>query len=431
MEQKTITISLRKVFKWLSLIVLLGGIVFVGLASQSGYGGQSFYAIVSFVHTILRATFPLVTLVLVILFGWQVVRYLGGKSPEEKHGQRSSIVKILITALIWLVLFGFINVISDSFGVGVGDDVGMQDIATVDFDGGSNRTLANPMRQSFGSNWFNQNENGSIADTREFMKVSYSGNIKTRDVKDTARDVRGIIRDMEGRVDSENVNEKYGYIKFVIPKSNFDDFRDEIESITHKKLYTENTSSQNLLSQKQNIEEQSGQATMTLGQLQQSQADLTKKHNQTTANLKSELVSVQKKITNIRNIFSTYIPPESGDTSYINELTAQLTIYLNEESQIKQKISTENTNYQSQNKSLTDQIANTNNTIKDINTQDKNFTANVETVNGSINIQWVNLWQLAQIFSPIPPIFIIVFLLLIIWYVLRKMNRVPMFILKW
>lgn len=430
MEQKTVTVSLGKVFKWLGLVILVGIIVFIFLASQSGFN-SGFYSTFDFIFSLIKMSFPIVTLVFAVTFGWQLIKSFTSKTPEEKHIHTSKLTKIFIAVLIWFLLFAGFTIINGSIGVSVGDDVSYNEITTIDFDGGGSRTLANPMRQSFGSNWFNQNENGSIADTREFMKVSYSGNIKTRDVKDTARDVRGIIRDMEGRVDSENVNEKYGYIKFVIPKSNFDDFRDEIESITHKKLYTENTSSQNLLSQKQNIEEQSGQATMTLGQLQQSQADLTKKHNQTTANLKSELVSVQKKITNIRNIFSTYIPPESGDTSYINELTAQLTIYLNEESQIKQKISTENTNYQSQNKSLTDQIANTNNTIKDINTQDKNFTANVETVNGSVNIQWVNLWQLAQIFSPIPPIFIIVFLLLIIWYVLRKMNRVPMFILKW
>lgn len=430
MEQKTVTVSLGKVFKWLGLVILVGIIVFIFLASQSGFN-SGFYSTFDFIFSLIKMSFPIVTLVFAVTFGWQLIKSFTSKTPEEKHIHTSKLTKIFIAVLIWFLLFAGFTIINGSIGVSVGDDVSYNEITTIDFDGGGSRTLANPMRQSFGSNWFNQNENGSIADTREFMKVSYSGNIKTRDVKDTARDVRGIIRDMEGRIDSENVNEKYGYINFVIPKSNFDDFRDEIESITHKKLYTENTSSQNLLSQKQNIEEQSGQATMTLGQLQQSQADLTKKHNQTTANLKSELVSVQKKITNIRNIFSTYIPPESGDTSYINELTAQLTIYLNEESQIKQKISTENTNYQSQNKSLTDQIANTNNTIKDINTQDKNFTANVETVNGSVNIQWVNLWQLAQIFSPIPPIFIIVFLLLIIWYVLRKMNRVPMFILKW
>ena len=94
----------------------------------------------------------------------------------------------------------------------------------------------------------------SISDTREFMKTSYSGNIKTRDVKNISRDIRGIIRDMDGRIDNEDISEKYGRIDFVIPKSNLDDFRDEIESLVHAKLYTETTSSQNLLNEKKSID---------------------------------------------------------------------------------------------------------------------------------------------------------------------------------
>ncbi len=104
---------------------------------------------------------------------------------------------------------------------------------------------------------------------------------------------------------------------------------------------------------------------------------------------------------------------------------------MSEESQTKQKISTENANYQNQNKSLSEQISNTKNTIKDISTQDKQFTENVETVNGSVSIQWISIWQLTQIFSPIHPVLIIAILLIVIWYILRKKNKVPMFVFKW
>ena len=430
MEQKTVTVSLGKVFKWLGLVILVGVIVFIFLASQSGFN-SGFYNTFDFIFSLIKMSFPIVTLALAVLFVWQLIKSFTSKTPEEKHTHTSKLTKIFIAVLIWFLLFAGFTIINGSMGVSVGDDVSYNEITTIDFDGGGSRTLANPMRQSFGSNWFNQNENGSIADTREFMKVSYSGNIKTRDVKDTARDVRGIIRDMDGRVDSENVSEKYGYINFVIPKSNFDDFRDEIESITHKKLYTENTSSQNLLNQKQNIEQQNSQANTTLSQLQQSQTDLTKKHNQTLASLKNELTTSQKKIIDVRNQIAATDPPASGDSPYLSELNKQLTIYLSEESQTKQKISTENANYQNQNKSLSEQISNTKNTIKDISTQDKQFTENVETVNGSVSIQWISIWQLTQIFSPIHPVLIIAILLIVIWYILRKKNKVPMFVFKW
>ncbi len=346
--------------------------------------------------------------------------------------QEQKIVTISIKKLLkWVVTLAVIIIIalfilrsldySKSNGVSVGDSVSS---SVVGFDIGE----SNSYRTVFPDY---QNGNGSITDTRQFMKINYSGTIQTRDVKDVARDVRGIIRDMEGRIDNETVNEQYGQISFVIPKSNLNNFRDEIESITHKKLYVENTSSQNLLNQKQIIEEQSSHAATTLEQLQESQSILTKKHNQTIANLKSELAATQKKIAMVNSNIAAYLPPPSGDTGYLAEQNTQLTIYLNEEAQIKQKIDNENTNYQNQNKMLVDKIASTNNTIKDINTQDKKFTENIETVNGSISMQWISVWQLMKIFSPIHPIIIILVLVIILWYILKKLRIAPLLIIKW
>ena len=346
--------------------------------------------------------------------------------------QEQKTVTISIKKLLkWVVTLAVIIIIalfilrsldySKSNGVSVGDSVSS---SVVGFDIGE----SNSYRTVFPDY---QNGNGSITDTRQFMKINYSGTIQTRDVKDVARDVRGIIRDMEGRIDNETVNERYGQISFVIPKSNLDDFRDEIESITHKKLYVENTSSQNLLNQKQTIEEQGSHAATTLEQLQESQSTLIKKHNQTITTLKSELAATQKKIAMVNNNIATYLPTPSGDTGYLAEQNTQLTIYLNEEAQIKQKIDNENTNYQNQNKMLVDKIASTNNTIKDINTQDKKFTENIETVNGSISMQWISVWQLMKIFSPIHPIIIILVLVIILWYILKKLRIAPLLIIKW
>lgn len=425
MEQKTVTVSLGKVFKWLGLVILVGIIVFIFLASQSGFN-SGFYSTFDFIFSLIKMSFPIVTLVFAVTFGWQLIKSFTSKTPEEKHIHTSKLTKIFIAVLIWFLLFAGFTIINGSIGVSVGDDVSYNEITTIDFDGGGSRTLANPMRQSFGSNWFNQNENGSIADTREFMKVSYSGNIKTRDVKDTARDVRGIIRDMEGRVDSENVNEKYGYINFVIPKSNFDDFRDEIESITHKKLYTENTSSQNLLSQKQNIEEQNNITTKSLIELQNELKTLSVKHTQTVATLKKELATIQKQLADTRKRIS-----ETKDSSLLTNLYLQESYEQTGENQANQRINSENTQYANQKNALDQAISANKGTLQSIANQDQKFTENIETVNGSVNIQWINSWQLAKTFSPIHPIFIIAILFIIIWYILRKTNKVPMFVFKW
>jgi uncharacterized membrane protein len=80
---------------------------------------------------------------------------------------------------------------------------------------------------------------------------------------------------------------------------------------------------------------------------------------------------------------------------------------------------------------LVDKIASTNNTIKDINTQDKKFAENIETVTGSISIQWISVWQLMKVFSPIHPIIIILVLVIILWYILKKLRIAPLLIIKW
>jgi hypothetical protein len=77
-----------------------------------------------------------------------------------------------------------------------------------------------------------------ITDNREFNKVSYNATIKTRNVRETVRDVKGAVRDVEGRVDREQSAKDRGYVSFVVPKSKFDDFRDQVESLGNAKLYT-------------------------------------------------------------------------------------------------------------------------------------------------------------------------------------------------
>ena len=74
----------------------------------------------------------------------------------------------------------------------------------------------------------NQSKTLSINDTREFMKTSYDTQIQTRNVKSVLRDIKGSIKVANGRIDQLNENTKSGYISFVIPKINFENFKDEI-----------------------------------------------------------------------------------------------------------------------------------------------------------------------------------------------------------
>lgn len=102
--------------------------------NNSGYfGGTVFISIITFLQTVLRAAFPIITGVLIVLFGWQVVKYLTDKEETAKAIHKSNLLKALAAVFLWFVLTGLIRVLANSFGVDVGNKIGQQDITTVDF----------------------------------------------------------------------------------------------------------------------------------------------------------------------------------------------------------------------------------------------------------------------------------------------------------
>ncbi len=240
-------------------------------------------------------------------------------------------------------------------------------------------------------------QNPDITDTRQFLKTNYSADIKTRDVKDMIRDIKGIVRDVGGRIDSIQESEKYSYIGFAVPKSQFDAFRDEIESLTYKKLTIINISSENLLGQKQSIEEQMQYATSTLADLQKQKTALAARHNQTLASLNAELAALQNQVP---------YPTEQALA-------------------IQQNIDSENKSYNSQNQNLTNSINQYKALITGIEKQDTQFANNIETVSGYISVNWISYWRVIKIFSPIHPSIILIVLAIVLWKVLGRFGIVP------
>lgn len=239
--------------------------------------------------------------------------------------------------------------------------------------------------------------NPDITDTRQFLKTSYGAEIKTRDVKDMTRDVKSIVTEAGGRIDNANESEKYSYFSFVVPKSKFESFRDEVESLTHEKLITINVSQENLLGQKQSIEEQMNSATSSLADLEKQKTNLTAKYNQTLAGLNSQLIALQNQGT-------------STDA---------------QQAVIRQSIENEKRSYNSQLANLNNRIDSTKKWVENVEKQDTKFDNNIETVNGSISINWVSFWEIAKIFSPIHPTWIILILAIIAWKVLNRYGITP------
>jgi len=263
-----------------------------------------------------------------------------------------------------------------------------------------------------------QDQNSSIKDTREFMKTSYSSSIQTRDVSKTITAVKNVVKGADGRVDELNTSEKYGRVRFVVAKSKFDAFRDEIESLTNEKLYTESISSQNLLSDKQNIEGQILDANTSLSDLNRQKDALVASHTKIINSLNKELTRINGDLVVVRAKIAAL-----GNNTIDIQLSEQETSLVQQQTNQTQNINQENKNYSIQKNNLDVLINNANANLGSANKQDSKFTDNIETVNGYVNAEWISLWGMAVIFSPIHPTWIIIILIIAGFVIFRK--RMP------
>lgn len=263
-----------------------------------------------------------------------------------------------------------------------------------------------------------QEGNSSITDTREFMKTSYNASIQTRDVSKVVTDIKNIVKGADGRVDNINSSEKYGYVSFVVAKSKFDAFKDEIETLTHKKLYTESISSQNLLTEKQGIEGQIIDANSSLESLISKRTELGNTHTKTINNINKELSRISNELVAVRTSIST-----EKDSQILVALRNQESSFVSQQTYQKQKLSEENKNYSIQKSDLDNWISNANANLNNANKQDDKFMDNIETVEGYVRVNWISIWGLAVIFSPIHPTWIIIILIIASFIIFRK--RMP------
>ncbi len=349
---------------------------------------------------------------------------MSNEKPQvrERRVIRISKTKFTILVIIVVVVIGvawFMNVASR----GLGGMMYSNSFNSPRIDSQSQSINSIPSISMMRPEYYNNN-NGDITDTREFMKTSYSATIQTRDVSKVVNDVKNIVKGADGRVDNIQSGEKYGSITFVVPKTNFDSFRDQVEALTHRKLYTENISSQNLLTTKQSIEERTTSVEVSLASLNTQRTALEKRHTETMGGYNTELSRIQAQIsvigTSIANVSSS---PDSR--AIIASLQSQEEVLLSQEAAMRQKISSENISYSSKKQSLDSQIANQNSNLASVKQDDTNFGNNIETVSGSVSANWVSMWQLACIYSPISPVWIIIILIILIWMYLGHKRYVP------
>lgn len=111
---------------------------FMAFAQTSGtgnftYTGSVFAKIITLVKDIITAIMPVITAALVIYFAWEVFQFMKGEG-QDKGIHKSRMINALIALFIWFVFFGIIQVVANSFGLGIGDKINKDsDITVVDF----------------------------------------------------------------------------------------------------------------------------------------------------------------------------------------------------------------------------------------------------------------------------------------------------------
>jgi len=225
-----------------------------------------------------------------------------------------------------------------------------------------------------------------ITDTRELLKIYYNASMQTRDVPALTRRVETTVRGYDGRIDNESSAEKYGYVSFAMPQDKYDAFRAELESLVGRQFLNVNISSQNLLSQKVSIEEQQKQADSALADYKTARQKIVGAHMNAVQSLQAQI----------------------GATSATSS----------ERISLEKLLASENTSY-ARNLSYADaNIKYAENWVKGVQTQDATLLANVATVNGTVSIQWISLWDTALLYLPgywIPTIFAALALLSFLW----------------
>lgn len=245
-----------------------------------------------------------------------------------------------------------------------------------------------------------------VTDTREFLKVYYNAFMRTRDVQGLTRRVETTVRGYAGRIDQESSSPQYGSVSFAVPQSKYDAFRAELESLVGSRFLTVNISSQNLLPQKLSIEEQQKQADTALSNYKTARQKIVTAHASAVQSLQSKIDADAGQLTTLRA--ETQTP----------QILAQIQTVSDDWSSLKQQLVNENASYTAQLSNADANIKYTQDWQKAVQTQDQTLLDNVATVTGTVSIQWISLWDMAQLYLPgywIPAIFAVLAFLSFLW----------------
>ena len=335
--------------------------------------------------------------------------YAYAMPPQEPRRPKHHFPWIaVILAVVALIAFvasapeqrGFVNMMTGgSYGVENSSPVPPPNIEMMQTDGSAASRIA-PDYYPYPS------PNVPASDTRELLKVNYNATMQTRDVQGLTRRVETTVRGHSGRIDNISSAKEYGYVSFVVPMSKYDAFRTELESLVGSRFLSVDIQSQNMLPQKQSIEEQQKQAEATLADQKAARQRIVNAHASTVKSLQGQIDADAQQLAILRAQTPTY------------EIQVQIQQLSNDWSSLKAQLADENASYSYELSNADANIKYAQDWQTAVKTQDKALMDDVATVSGSVSIQWISLWQMAQLYLPgywIPAIFAGLALLSYLW----------------
>jgi|AntAceMinimDraft_13_1070369.scaffolds.fasta_scaffold05136_6 hypothetical protein len=361
-----------------------------------GYGGHP-----TFKSEFLRAL-PLIIGAIFAYIIWKLI--LKKKSPNKPTVGVRKIRKTLLLIsgiVIGLGIFGIINIINSTFSIDSAGSIGR-----------------GPIPDVTGNHFFENNKPNSIADTREFLKTYYSGKIATRDVQSVIQDVSDVIDQVNGRIDNRQSEIGTGAIKFVVPKSSFSSFEGRIASLGIPELYTISTRSENRLSDKKSLEIKKEETLDNLVEFGATKNELEKSYQTRLFGLNKKIKQINSEIRDNEN---------ARDISEDFELRSifQNRIYTISEELVftQRELNLLNLNYKESLENINSSIDGTYNRLEDGIEREKEFFDDIETVEGTITVQWVTYWEVYEKRLPIHPTYISTILFLLLCGLLKRIKN--------
>lgn len=252
-------------------------------------------------------------------------------------------------------------------------------------------------------------------DTREYLKTNYHATIKTRDITGLGERLKTIIRGHGGRIDYISLNEKTGSIGFIVPKKEYEQFKEELRGLTNKRFITERINENNLVEEKRMLENNAVNANNSIISLNQEKDVLIKNHQRTINSLNTQIVTVKKEIDSLQKQLTGPYFIENKEALELQLQQAQKKLQ-----QLQNQLAYENKTYNQKLSPITASIKNSENQFRNLSDRNTALLTDVEMVNGSIILEWMSLPALFFLLKPFNWILV---LLLGVGFVYRNYKK--------